>query len=69
MAIHSVERQAVGVYLDYSTVMRLFTLFTPLTSLTSLVARSFSVTFDALPPNVTTPSFVVTEVLRALVER
>ena len=58
-----------GIHLDYSMVIRFFTLFTPFTSLTSLVARSFSVAFFALPPNVTTPFFVVTEVLRALVER
>ncbi len=58
-----------GVYLDYSMVIRFLTLLTPLTSLTSLVARSFSAAFFALPPSVTTPIFVVTEVLRALVER
>ena len=37
--------------------------------LANLAARSFSAAFFALPVNVTTPLFVATEVLRALVER
>ena len=54
---------------DYSMAIRFFTTFTPFTSLANLVAKSFSAAFFALPPNVTTPFSVVTEVLRALVER
>jgi hypothetical protein len=50
-------------------VIRFFTLFTPFTSLAYLAAKSFSAAFFALPANVTTPLFVVTLVLMALVER
>ena len=50
-------------------VIRLLTRLTPCMSLTSLATRSFSAAFLSLPPTVTTPRFVVTVVLRALVER
>jgi len=54
---------------DYSMIIRFVTLFTPFTSLAYLAARSFSAVFFALPANVTTPLFVVTEVRMALVEQ
>ncbi|MDO8723895.1 MAG: hypothetical protein Q7J31_16960, partial [Syntrophales bacterium] len=54
---------------DYSMVIRFFTPFTPFTSLANLVARFNSAALLALPYNVTTPRFVSTLVLRALVER
>ena len=62
-------RQAGKIHLDYSTVIRFFTPVTPFTLFTSLVAKSFSLMFLALPSKVTTPLFVLTEVLRTLVER
>lgn len=54
---------------DYSMVIRFFTSFTPFTSLASLVASLISAALPALPCKVTTPFFVTTLVLRALVER
>jgi len=54
---------------DYSMVIRFFTPFTPFTSLASLAARFDSAALLAFPYNVTTPLFVSTLVLRALVDR
>ena len=54
---------------DYWIVIRFFTSFTPFMSFASLVARSNAAALPALPLNVTTPSFVSTLVLMALVER
>jgi hypothetical protein len=54
---------------DDSTDILFLTSLTPFTSLAYLVAKSFSAEFSALPVRVTTPFFVVTEVLWALVER
>ena len=54
---------------DYSMVIRFFTPFTPFTSLASLVAKVTSAALLALPYNVTSPLFVSTLVLMALVDR
>src|SRR5580658_4088906 len=49
-------------------VMLLITLVTPLMSVASLVTRLTSAALAAMPPTVTTPSVVETEVRKALVE-
>jgi hypothetical protein len=65
------SRQQLLVYMSpagAAIVMLLITLVTPLMSAASLVTRLFSAAFAAMPPTVTAPSVVETEVRKALVE-
>ena len=59
---------AVDLNSHYLMAIRFVTLFTPFTSLASLVAKLNSAALLAFPYKVTTPRFVSTVVLRALVE-